>query len=499
MELHQSSGLLATTGGEDGCVRLWRLQRLLHPAQRQQGAAQVACWAGHGASVTACCFTHCGRFVASAGRDGTVRLWQVSAHEPLAVLRLHAASLAFAPGDDAALLVAPDGASVTSSFGPAGSFGRAPVLLNLRSLPACRLYCSQLAVAQQGGSVLAQPVQQAAAVDPAVAVWLPSGGTPQRLRPAGAVPAVPAAAASVAAPTPAQPPPSSRTLGSGGSSEDAARRQVGRLATFGRRRQQQQQHREQQQAGRPAAEEAGGSDSWLPPDDTPVRPPLAASSRGMQLLASPLPSSPLSPAAGEAGLDAAVVALYDAPLAASGSRWDPAQRSYVAQHGGHAAPVCCILPLPTGLHVMTADEQGIAKVWGPSSGSDSSGGSSGSSGGCIGGSGCSSSGAGSRGSPGICCTLLPSAQDQAGDGQRCRPVVTPDGRHVLCGMPRGCVAVWEVEYAQQPATAPPDHTHGNASACCGVANCAVTAVAWDAGAHLLAAGDAAGHLTLHWL
>ena len=483
MELHQASNLLATAGA-DGCIRLWRLPQLLRCTQGQHAGAQAACWAGHGASITACCFTHCGRFLASAGRDGTVRLWQVSAQEPLAVLQLHAASLAFAPGDDAALLVAPDATCA------AGSLGHAPVLLSLRSLPACQLYCSQLDAASRGGSLPARSMPATAAVDSAAAVWLPSGTTPLRPRPAHelAAAAVAAAPSSAAAPTPDQPQPSGRTPSSGGGSEDAGRRQVGRLATFGRRRRQPRE--QQQQTGSPAvAEPGGGSDSWLPPDDTPVRPPLAASSRGMHLLASPRPPSPLSPAsAGEAGLEAAVLAVYDAPLVDSHSKWETYLRAFVPQHGGHAVPVSCILPLLTGLHVLTADDHGIAKLWRASGGS-----------GRTGGSGSIDGIHGSSYSTGICCTLLPRLADQHCGTQRCRPLATPDGRHVLCGMPSGHVVVWETEYVQHSLAAPPEYAGGNSSAYFRIADCEVTAVAWDDGCHLLCCGDAAGHLSLRWL
>lgn len=467
MELHQASGLLATAGA-DGCIRVWRLPQLLRCAERQHAATQVACWAGHGASISACCFTQCGRFLASAGSDGTVRLWQVSVQEPLAVLQLHATSLAFAAGDDAALLVAPDSARAL------GSFQHAPVLLSLRSLPACRLYFSQLDAAQRGGSAPVRPVRPAAAADPAVAVWLPSSSPPPRPRPA---PVAAASAMPAAAPTPDQQRPGSRTPGSGGGTEDAGRRQVGSLATFGRRRRQQ---REQQQAGTPAVEQAaGGSDSWLPADDTPVRLPLPAVPRSMQLLASPLPPSPLSPAADQAAMDAAVLAVYDAPLVSGHSKWDPLQQAFVAQHGGHAAPVCSVLPLPTGLDVLTTDEHGVAKLWR-----------------AIGSSG---SGDGSSYSTGILCTLLPRAADRGSGALRCRPLVSHDGWHIACGMPSGHVAVWELQYAQRPAAGPAEHTGGNASAYFPMADCAVTAVAWDAACQLLCCGDAAGHLTLRWL
>lgn len=285
------------------------------------------------------------------------------------------------------------------------------------------------------------------------------------------------------APSAAQPQHSDVTPGSGDSSEGAARRQVGSLATFGRRRQQQWQA----PAAAAEGEASGSGSSWLPADDTPVRPPAPAGRVGMGLFASPLPPSPLSPRADGAVPDAAIAAVYSAPPASSSSVWDPASRTYrVARQGGHAAPVCAIMPLPTGLHVLTADEGGIAKVWAASG-----------------------SGGGGSSGDGVCCTLLPAAADRAACGQRCRPLVTPDGRHVVCGTPSGHVACWEVEQLQCQAHPSADRRHGNAAAAWDLAAYkgrqsersapAATAVAWDARCCLLAAGDMAGHLTLRWL
>ena len=473
LELHERSGLLATAGG-DGCIRLWRLPQLLRCASGRHAAAQAACWAGHGGSVAACAFTSCGGFLASAGTDGTVQLWRVAAREPLAVLQLSAASLAFAAGDDAALLVAPSSLGLHSTQA-------SPMLLDLSGIPACKLYCSQLAAAQQGSSMLQRPVRAAAAVDPAVAVWLPSSGdSPPR-------PSTARQGAAAGTGITVQPQHGNVTPGSGGSTE-VARRQVGSLATFGRRRQE-----ERQAPAAAAVHEAPGSgSSWLPPDDTPVRPPPAAGRVGLGLFASPLPPSPLSPRADGAVPDAAIAAVYEAPPASSSSVWDPASQSYVVAQGGHAAPVCAILPLPTGLHVLTADGAGVAKLW---AASGSGGGGS----------------DGASGSGGVWCTLLPAAADrgQAGCGQRCRPRVTPDGRHVVCGTPSGHVACWDVEQLQGQAHPSADRRHGNAAAAWDLAGQeggasgrsapAATAVAWDARSCLLAAGDMAGHLALRWL
>lgn len=318
LELHGPRGLLATAG-DDGCLRLWHLARLLQSGAGQHAAAQLACLGAHGGSVSACCFTSCGRFLASACADGAVRLWSIGAREPLSLLQLAASSVAFAPGDDAALLVA--------ATGPGSAAG--PQLLDLRRVPACRDYCQQLATAQadhgsssssQDSSACAQQQRRQAALDPAVAVWLPTA-SPQ-------LPAPPAAAAArlqAAAPGRHAPP--------GGST--GTRRQVGSLASYGRRRRQRQEEaaaaeevEEAQQTAAPAA--SGASSGWLPGHGTPHR----QRAPGAGWLSPLSPASPQPPGWDDSHVpEAAVAARYEAAASSSGSsgggEWDASSRSFV--------------------------------------------------------------------------------------------------------------------------------------------------------------------------
>src|SRR5207245_4476500 len=63
--------LLATAGG-DGTVRLW------NPATGQPVGAPLPAGTGPGGGVTAVAFSRDGKLLATAGGDGTVRTWQVS-------------------------------------------------------------------------------------------------------------------------------------------------------------------------------------------------------------------------------------------------------------------------------------------------------------------------------------------------------------------------------------------------------------------------------------
>ena len=84
---------LASAGG-DGTVRLW------DPAT----GARQATLTGHDGGVHGVAFSPDGRQLASAGEDGTVRLWDVKAAGALSLLRLDAQILALAWGRQAIAL-----------------------------------------------------------------------------------------------------------------------------------------------------------------------------------------------------------------------------------------------------------------------------------------------------------------------------------------------------------------------------------------------------------
>lgn len=140
---------------------------------------------------------------------------------------------------------------------------------------------------------------------------------------------------------------------------------------------------------------------------------------------------------------------------------------------GHHSVVHWAAPLPAGLHVLTAAEDGELKLW------DAAGG-------------------------GVCCTLLPAPQDQGADCcLRCRPAVALCGRLVVCGGPSGSVAAWDLEQLQRTAHLPLHAGRSNAAAAAKVHSSPVTAVAVAAGAAAVGGwavvvGDAAGRLHVRW-
>ena len=99
----RDSGLLASAG-EDGTVRLWDAR-----ARRPLGVLR-----GHSGKVRAVAFSPDAHVVASAGGDGTVRLWDVQARTSLAVLRGHKGRTVWT------VAFSPDGGTVASG----GSDGR---------------------------------------------------------------------------------------------------------------------------------------------------------------------------------------------------------------------------------------------------------------------------------------------------------------------------------------------------------------------------------------
>jgi len=67
------------SAGWDGTVRLWDVDSL----------TEMAVLTGHDGDVDSLAFTDCGRTLASAGHDGTVRLWNVSTGEQVRRIKAH--------------------------------------------------------------------------------------------------------------------------------------------------------------------------------------------------------------------------------------------------------------------------------------------------------------------------------------------------------------------------------------------------------------------------
>jgi WD40 repeat protein len=89
-------GRLASAGA-DGTVRLW-----------DAGGKQLALLEGHAAGAVRVAFSPGGDGLASAGADGTVRLWEAASGKPLAVLRGHT-------GPVVAVAFSPDGRQLASA------------------------------------------------------------------------------------------------------------------------------------------------------------------------------------------------------------------------------------------------------------------------------------------------------------------------------------------------------------------------------------------------
>ena len=137
--------------------------------------------------------------------------------------------------------------------------------------------------------------------------------------------------------------------------------------------------------------------------------------------------------------------------------------------GGHAAPVSWLLPLPCGLHVLTAACDGEAKLW-VAAAADGS----------------------------VAGTLLPAATEREESTLRCRPALASDGSWVVCGSPSGTLACWDLQAVQRSAHLPPGGAAVNAAAACRPHGAAVTAVAVGLGDTLLCSGDATGRLLVRW-
>jgi WD40 repeat protein len=96
---------LLATAGVDGTVKLWEVATL-----QERGA-----WAAHRAYIRGLSFSHDGRFLATASDDETARLWEVENHSEKGAFTCRGANLlcvAFSP-DDKRLAVGIDDASVS--------------------------------------------------------------------------------------------------------------------------------------------------------------------------------------------------------------------------------------------------------------------------------------------------------------------------------------------------------------------------------------------------
>jgi WD40 repeat protein/serine/threonine protein kinase len=87
------------SGGDDGCVRLWRLPLLPHNIPFARG--EVCCFRGHTAAVTSVAFSPDGARVLSGSLDRTVRLWNLASGLEARSFEGHAdavRAVAFTPG-----------------------------------------------------------------------------------------------------------------------------------------------------------------------------------------------------------------------------------------------------------------------------------------------------------------------------------------------------------------------------------------------------------------
>jgi transcriptional regulator with XRE-family HTH domain len=104
-------GKLLATAGADGTVRLW------NPASGQAAGAPLPAATGPGLAVTAVAFSRDGKLLASGDSHGTVRLWNPATRQPVrALLPADTGPPGGPPGGVTAVAFSPDGKLLASAY-----------------------------------------------------------------------------------------------------------------------------------------------------------------------------------------------------------------------------------------------------------------------------------------------------------------------------------------------------------------------------------------------